>query len=182
MIDTNFTPGSTDSTGVDTNVAIGGDGFFVVQDNNGVNSYTRAGNFSKSTDGDLITADGQQVLGFPAVNGAISQMQGLSPLQVGSGTVSSPNATTKVEMTANLDSRTSTERSLQHSGYGLRYARTGSRSDVPVHQDGSERMGLPDHDSGRRCWRSDSTSRENRRHRRSIAPEILRRRQRMWPG
>ena len=106
VVDTNFTPGSTDSTGVDTNVAIGGDGFFVVQDNNGVNSYTRAGNFSKSTDGYLVTADGKQVLGFPAVNGAISQLQGLSPLLVGSGTVSPPNATTKVEMTANLDSRT----------------------------------------------------------------------------
>jgi len=105
-VDTNFTPGSTDSTGVDTNVAIGGDGFFVVQDNNGVTSYTRAGNFSKSTDGYLVTADGQQVLGFPAVNGAISQTQGLSPLQVGSGTVSPPNATTNVNMTANLDSRT----------------------------------------------------------------------------
>ena len=30
-MDANFTPGSTDSTGVDTDVAIGGDGFFVVQ-------------------------------------------------------------------------------------------------------------------------------------------------------
>lgn len=106
VVDTNFTPGSTDSTGVDTNVAIGGDGFFVVQDKNGVTSYTRAGNFSKSTDGYLVTADGQQVIGFPAVNGAISQTQGLSPLQVGSGTVSPPNPTTNVNMTANLDSRT----------------------------------------------------------------------------
>jgi len=101
--DTNFNPGSTDSTGVDTNVAIGGDGFFVVQ-KDGVTSYTRAGNFSKDKNGILITADGQQVLGFPAVNGAISQTQGLSSLQLGSGTVSPPNATTNVNLELNLNS------------------------------------------------------------------------------
>lgn len=106
QVDTNFTPGSTDSTGVDTNVAIGGDGFFIVQNSDGVTSYTRAGNFSKSKEGFLQTADGQQVLGFPAVNGAISQTQGLAPLQVGSGIVSAPNATSNVNMTLNLDSRT----------------------------------------------------------------------------
>ncbi|HLH08041.1 MAG TPA: flagellar hook protein FlgE [Terriglobales bacterium] len=103
-MNTNFTPGSTDSTGVDTDVAIGGDGFFVVE-KDGVMSYTRAGNFSKSPDGTLVTADGKQVLGFPAVNGVISQTQGLSPLQLGTGTVSPPNATTTANLTLNLDSR-----------------------------------------------------------------------------
>jgi len=101
-ISSNFTPGSVESTGVDTDVAIGGDGFFVVQ-KNGVLSYTRAGDFSKAPDGTLVTSDGSQVMGYPAVNGQISQMQGLSALNVGSGYTSPPHATTSVQLTTNLD-------------------------------------------------------------------------------
>lgn len=101
-ISLNFTPGSVESTGVNTDVAIGGDGFFVVQ-KDGVISYTRAGNFSPGKDGTLQTSDGSQVLGFPAVNGQISQLQGLSPIMIGSGYFSPPNPTSVVKLTTNLD-------------------------------------------------------------------------------
>jgi len=40
-----FTQGSISSTGVPTDVAIQGDGFFAVQGSNGVIDYTRAGTF-----------------------------------------------------------------------------------------------------------------------------------------
>lgn len=98
-----FTQGSVESTGVATDVAIQGGGFFVVQ-KNGVTSYTRAGNFSVDKDNFLVTSDGQQVLGFPAVNGVITPGQGLSALQLGAGTISPPTATTAVQLTANLNS------------------------------------------------------------------------------
>ena len=101
-ISSNFTPGSVQTTGVPTDVAIGGDGFFVVE-KDGVLSFTRAGDFTTSKQGTLVTADGEEVLGFPSVNGKISQLQGLSPLVVGSGYVSPANATTQVKLTTNLN-------------------------------------------------------------------------------
>jgi flagellar hook protein FlgE len=97
-----FTQGSVNSTGVPTDVAIQGDGFFVVQ-KGGVISYTRAGNFSVDKNNFLATSDGQQVLGYPAVNGVITPGQGLTPLQLGAGTISPPTATSKVQLTTNLD-------------------------------------------------------------------------------
>jgi flagellar hook protein FlgE len=50
-----------------------------------------------------VTAQGQQVLGYPAVNGTISTAQGLAPLELGAGTISPPNPTTTVQMRTNLD-------------------------------------------------------------------------------
>src|SRR5208283_3746274 len=41
-----FTQGSVESTGVPTDVAIQGSGFFVVQNSDGTVNYTRAGDFS----------------------------------------------------------------------------------------------------------------------------------------
>jgi len=97
-----FTQGSVNSTGVPTDVAIQGDGFFVVQDA-GVISYTRAGNFSVDKNNFLVTSDGQQVLGYPAVNGVVTPGQGLTPLQLGAGTISPPAATSTVQLTTNLN-------------------------------------------------------------------------------
>src|SRR5208282_753043 len=97
-----FTQGNVTSTGIETDVAINGNGFFVVQQN-GVQSYTRAGNFEVGTDNLLETADGQQVLGYPAVNGAISTSAGLSTLALGAGTSSPATATANIQMTTNLN-------------------------------------------------------------------------------
>ncbi|HSO57986.1 MAG TPA: flagellar hook-basal body complex protein, partial [Paenisporosarcina sp.] len=59
------TPGSSMTTGVGTDLAIMGDGFFVVQNPtpNGGQYLTRAGNFVVEADGDLITTQGYNVLG-----------------------------------------------------------------------------------------------------------------------
>ena len=97
-----FTQGSVNSTGVPTDVAIQGTGFFVVQQG-GVLSYTRAGNFSVDANNFLVTSEGQQVLGYPAVNGVVTPGQGLTPLQLGAGTISPPTATANVQLTTNLD-------------------------------------------------------------------------------
>jgi flagellar hook protein FlgE len=97
-----FTQGSVTSTGVPTDVATQGGGFFVVQ-KDGVTSYTRAGNFSVDASNFLVTSEGQQVLGYPAVNGTINTGQGLTPLELGAGIISAPSATTGVQLTTNLD-------------------------------------------------------------------------------
>jgi len=97
-----FTEGDVTSTGVSTDVAINGNGFFVIE-KNGVQSYTRAGNFEVGTDNLLETADGQQVLGYPAVNGVVSTGQGLGPIALGAGTISPATVTSNLQMTSNLD-------------------------------------------------------------------------------
>lgn len=97
-----FTQGSVESNGVPTDVAIQGNGFFVVQQD-GVTNYTRAGNFSIDNNNFLVTQDGQQVLGYPAVNGVVDSGAALQPLQLGAGTISPPTSTTSVEISANLD-------------------------------------------------------------------------------
>jgi len=98
----NFTQGNVDPTGVATDVAINDEGFFIVQ-RDGITSYTRAGDFSKDENGSLVTAEGQQVMGYPAINGAISTGQGLTPLQLSTGTMSPPTATTSLQLRTNLN-------------------------------------------------------------------------------
>lgn len=98
----NFTEGNVTPTGVSTDVAINGNGFFVVEAN-GVRSYTRAGNFEVGANNLLETADGQQVLGYPATNGAVTTGQGLGTLALGAGTISPATVTGNLQMTSNLD-------------------------------------------------------------------------------
>jgi flagellar hook protein FlgE len=56
----NFTQGSNQATGVTSNMLINGDGFFVIE-KNGQQLYTRAGNFSLDSAGNLVTPDGAMV-------------------------------------------------------------------------------------------------------------------------
>src|SRR5678815_692290 len=58
-----FSQGAIENTREATNVAIQGNGFFVVRGDNGL-SYTRAGNFSLNSDGALVTPDGMKVQGY----------------------------------------------------------------------------------------------------------------------
>jgi len=98
---TNFTSGTTSPTGVNTDVAITGNGFFVVQ--NGSNTlYTRSGAFTQDTAGNLITADGYNVMGYSATNGVINTNAGLQPIQIPGGMINPPQATTTVSFPANL--------------------------------------------------------------------------------
>src|ERR1044071_4281070 len=59
----NFTQGSLQTTGVTSNVAIQGEGFFVISDGVG-NSYTRAGDFHVDASGNVVTPDGDFVQGY----------------------------------------------------------------------------------------------------------------------
>ncbi len=90
-----FTNGSIDSTGRELDVGIDGNGFFLVGSAEEP-VYTRAGNFSLNADGELVTSDGLQVLGFAP--GATT----LSPINVTSVNITG-SATTEAGVTGNLD-------------------------------------------------------------------------------
>ena len=97
-----FTQGNVNPTGVPTDVAIMNNGFFIVQ-GNGAQSYTRAGNFEIDKNNNLVTSDGQNVMGFPVANGVINAGGGLVPLQLAMGTISPPTPTSYVQLSTNLD-------------------------------------------------------------------------------
>jgi flagellar hook protein FlgE len=99
----NLTNGSVDSTGIASNMALQGNGYFVVSQD-GVTSYTRSGDFSVNSSGQLTTADGQLVMGFPAVNGAVSTSGVLAPISVNSNGTVPAAATSSFQVDANLDS------------------------------------------------------------------------------
>lgn len=62
QIYTQFEQGPVIATGNDTDVAIQGDGFFTVATSEGV-AYTRDGSFTVNGEGNLVTAEGYQVMG-----------------------------------------------------------------------------------------------------------------------
>ena len=111
-IDRDFSQGALQSTGMNTDLAIEGDGFFVVN-NNGQNFYSRAGNFAFNKDGFLVSGDGNMIQGFMAdANGNVNTGT-LEDLRVDfEGTVP-PKRTEVVTFVGNLNSSTSTYRVLQ---------------------------------------------------------------------
>ncbi len=102
---TDYTQGSVSSTGVASDVALTGNGFFVVN-NGGVNEYTRAGNFQTNQNGDLITGDGLSVMGYPATNGVVNTNAPLAAIQVPVGATESPNPSSQFSLNMNLNSGT----------------------------------------------------------------------------
>src|SRR5258708_25868300 len=60
---TNFKPGELKFTGVKTDVALDGGGFFAVQLPDGATTYTRDGEFQVNASGQLVTKQGHSVLG-----------------------------------------------------------------------------------------------------------------------
>jgi flagellar hook protein FlgE len=98
-----LTQGSLSSTGIATDLALQGSGYFIVSGNhNGqtANFYTRAGQFTVDRDGYLVNLEGLRVQGFPAdPTGTVSGLPG--DLLVGTASAS-PQATGEVTVKANL--------------------------------------------------------------------------------
>lgn len=88
-----FTPGPFEETGLDTDLAIEGDGFFVVTTPKGPR-YTKAGHFTVSAEGYLVTPEGYTVQGQQGPiqtngqpfsvdqNGLVRTVNGTSQLQL----------------------------------------------------------------------------------------------------
>jgi flagellar hook protein FlgE len=106
----NFSQGSLQATGINTNVAIQGEGFFVVRGSDGVN-YTRAGDFHIDATGNLVTSDGAFVQGFtqrdPITNEIVTS-GALSNISIPPGTLFPPIPTSSTRLVANLDANAPT--------------------------------------------------------------------------
>jgi flagellar hook protein FlgE len=85
-IDTNFSQGGLQTTGINTNLAINGNGFFTLRntDGSGIPTFTRDGDFSLNEQGYLYDpSSGKAVLGYPVQSdGTISQVAPPQPIQV----------------------------------------------------------------------------------------------------
>jgi flagellar hook protein FlgE len=100
----NFTNGTVTSTGISSNMALQGNGFFVVQsDTNSQITYTRDGDFTVNSQGQLSTATGQLVMGYPAVDGVVSTSSALAPINVNQAANIPAVASTSFSMDTNLD-------------------------------------------------------------------------------
>jgi flagellar hook protein FlgE len=100
-----FTQGSLSNTGVSTDVALNGDGFFVVKGTvDGVSSdfYTRAGEFVIDKDGKLANTSGLKVQGYQS-NGDGTFAASLSDVTAPTAALPA-RATTALTITANIDS------------------------------------------------------------------------------
>jgi len=100
-IATNFSQGSTQSTGRSTDFLISGDGFFVTKSGS-QQLYTRAGSFDIDGSGRLVTPDGNILQGWMATNGTITANGPLQDLSIPAGKTLPPVATTKGAVTGNL--------------------------------------------------------------------------------
>lgn len=101
-----FTQGATQGTDNSTDMAINGEGFFIVTGNGGSSyEYTRAGNFTFDTNGNLTNPNGLIVQGWLAdKNYEINSTGGLSNITIDPGLTTPANATTKINIVANLNS------------------------------------------------------------------------------
>jgi flagellar hook protein FlgE len=102
-IDSDFSQGNLATTGNAADMALNGNGFFVVSQS-GTDQLTRTGNFQLSATGDLITSEGYGVQGYPSVNGAVDLNAPLQTLNVPTTKTQLAHATTEVSFTASLDS------------------------------------------------------------------------------
>ncbi len=97
----NFNQGGVTNTGNALDMAINGDGFFMVKrpvNGDEQKFYTRAGEFQLDKDGNVTTASGYQVLGYPGSSGAGDPVGLTVPFDAGK-----PKATPDVAVQVNLD-------------------------------------------------------------------------------
>ncbi|MCP4213855.1 MAG: flagellar hook protein FlgE [bacterium] len=102
-----FSQGSIKSTSDATNVALEGNGFFVVGDTATDRFYTRSGDFFLDEDGNLVNSGGKYVLGYTEMdaNNNILASGDLNLINLAANTTAGPQESTFMEIFANLDAR-----------------------------------------------------------------------------
>ncbi|HOJ33840.1 MAG TPA: flagellar hook protein FlgE [Candidatus Hydrogenedentes bacterium] len=103
-IETSFTQSALITTGVPSDLAIQGDGFFILSDGE-IYSYTRDGSFALGSNGALVEpSTGQLLQGYMADDtGAIDLNAPIQNLVIPMGTASIVRTTTNVVFTGNLN-------------------------------------------------------------------------------
>lgn len=106
-IDTIFTQGTPQMTGVNTDLMIQGDGFFVISDGTGY-YYTRAGAFNMDSNGTFVDPSTGFVLqgwvaSISADGSTVVNTTALVPIQVEIGSKLAGKETTRIDLGCNLD-------------------------------------------------------------------------------
>lgn len=100
-VDAIFSQGSFESTSEATDMAIGGNGFFMVRSPQTGMYYTRAGHFSFDEEGYLCNAAGYRVQGWLLDSTSIDPVGAITDIQINQ-TSSAPNATSEIDIAVNL--------------------------------------------------------------------------------
>lgn len=95
-----FSQGNIDFTDNSLDLAMSGNGFFVINDG-GALSYTRAGSFQVDNSGYVVNAKGQRLQVYPPLANGGFNTGGLSDLSLSTG-VSAPQATSNIDVLLNL--------------------------------------------------------------------------------
>jgi flagellar hook protein FlgE len=105
QIDTDFTMGSVSVTGINSDLTIEGDGFFILQDETGQNTFSRNGAFSVNNQGYLVSSDGKFIQGYQ-VDSSFNLIQGaLGDINVPLGFLTIARATDTAVIQGNLNSQ-----------------------------------------------------------------------------
>ena len=100
-----FTQGTLETTGVGTDLAINGQGFFIVENATTEDRYyTRAGAFHLDKDGYLVNANGLRVQGYLYDATGTSLIESLADIVVDQTTMIPPAVTSEVNTVLNLNS------------------------------------------------------------------------------
>jgi flagellar hook protein FlgE len=100
-IRTQFDQGAIENTGREKDLAVQGDGFFLVGDPDNP-QFTRAGNFSSDSLGNLVTNTGLPLLAFPISNTTGAAVGRPEPINI-EGLSSQAQPTQNISVAANLD-------------------------------------------------------------------------------
>ncbi len=100
-----FSQGNLSTTNNPLDLALSGNGFFIIERIDGTTAYTRNGQFDIDKDGFIVNALGEKVMGNQATDGAVPSSGGTPvPISIPPGGIS-PQATDTARVQANLDSR-----------------------------------------------------------------------------
>jgi flagellar hook protein FlgE len=95
-----FSQGNIETTGNTLDLAVSGNGFFILS-NNGALNYTRDGEFQLNSDGEIVNSQGQALQAYPPLANGGFNTGGLANISLTTDE-SSPQATTTAAITANL--------------------------------------------------------------------------------
>lgn len=103
-IQKNFSQGSIQETGFAPDLAISGQGFFILNDARNEQVFTRDGAFRLDANNTLVANDGAQLLGFPAGDDGEINTGALTSITIPVGTLTNALATSNVVMDGQLNS------------------------------------------------------------------------------
>ncbi len=113
-----FVQGAIAATNNPLDMAISGNGFFVMQRTDGSTAYTRNGQFDVDRDGNIVNATGDKLTGFPVLDATVvpAVFGGtVSPLYVDTTHIT-PRATSSATLGVNFDSTATNPRDMVPPG------------------------------------------------------------------